>query len=309
MKKTALVIAMASVAGFANAETVEVKLPTFYGKLNVTQEFVQPENEGNFSRLESNASRLGLKGDFALNEDLTALYQAEYEIDVDGDGDAFKMRNTFIGAKGAFGQVQAGIFDTALKASQGNVDQFNDLPGDIKYIVSNSENREANAVRYSTPSLSGLVLTVDHINAENGDEAEGTTHNGLSLSAVYTRDSIYAAVAHDSEVEGEGISATRVTGQVTLDALTLGALWETEDDNGESAGGMMVSAALALNSKVALKGQYASSDIRAEGGEQITVGADYKVNKNAKTFAFATTMEADDTDSVQIYGAGVEYKF
>jgi len=309
MKKTALAIALASATTFANAaETVEVKLPTFYGKMNVTQEFVQQENDGSYSRLQSNASRLGLKGDFALTEEVKAFYQAEYQIDVDGDADdaeALTMRNTFVGAKGSFGSVQAGIFDTALKASQGKVDLFNDLPADIKVVVTNSDNREANAVRYSSPSLSGLVLTIDHINAE----AEGA-HNGLSLSAVYKRDSIYAAVAHDRHVEGEGVNVTRVTGQVSVDALTLGALWETEDDNGESADGFMVSAAFKVNGKVAVKGQFASSDIKAEGAEQITVGADYKLTKNAKTFAFATTGESDAEDSgMQVYGAGVEYKF
>lgn len=308
MKKTALAIALTSATAFANAQTVEVKLPTFYGKMNVTQEFVQQENDGSYSRLQSNASRLGLKGDFALNDELTAFYQAEYQIDVDGDADdakALTMRNTFVGAKGSFGKVQAGLFDTALKAAQGKVDQFNDLPGDIKNIVTNSENREANAVRYSTPSLSGLVLTVDHINAE-----EEGAHNGLSLSAVYSRDAIYAAVAHDSEVEGEGVSVTRVVGQVSLADLTLGALWETEDDNGESADGFMVSAALKATSKVALKAQLASSDIKAEGSEQMSLGADYKLAKNAKTFVFATMGENDAEDSgVQVYGAGVEYKF
>ena len=306
MKKTALFVAMAAATTFAQAETVEIPAPTFYGKMNVTQEFIQQEDAGNYSELNSNASRLGVKGNFALNDEITAFYQAEYQIDVDGDGDTFKKRNTFLGAKGSFGKVQAGIFDSALKASQKKVDVFNDLAADIKNYVTNSDNRPANVVRYQSPSLSGLVLTFDHINSE--DE---TVANSQSMSAAFTQDMVYVAVAHDIGVEGAGIDVTRVVGQLNLDGgIQLGALWETEDDNGESNDGMMVSAAVKAASKVTLKGQYASSDIKAEGATQITLGADYKLAKNAKVFGYVSDAETDaDSSGVQVFAVGAEYKF
>ena len=305
MKKTLMSVAIATAAVSAHAETVEIELPEFYGKINLTQEFVQQEDAGSYSELNSNASRLGLKGKSAITEDVTAIYQAEYEIDVDGDGDVFKQRNTFLGVKTAYGTVQAGVFDSALKASQGKVDVFNDLYGDIKNTVTNSENRVKNVVRYESPSLSGLVLTLDHINAE-----EEGAHNGLSASAVYKRDAIYVAYAYDSEVEGEGITAHRVTGQYKADTVTIGALWETEDNNGESNDGFMVSLAAPVSTAVALKAQYAASDIKVEGGTQITLGADYKLTKNAKTFVYGTNYEDDaDSSGMQVYGAGMELKF
>jgi len=307
MKKTALFVAMASAATFAQAETIEIKVPTFYGKINMSQEFIQQEDAGNYSELNSNASRLGIKGDFALTDEITAIYQAEYQIDTDGDaGETFSERNTFIGAKGSFGKVQAGIFDTALKASQGKVDQFNDLGADIKNYVTNSDNRPANIVRYQSPSLSGLVLTFDHINSE--DE---TVTNGQSISAVFSQDVVYAAVAYDIDVEGQGINTTRVTGQISLDGgIKLGALWESEDDNGESTDGMMVSAAIKTGSATTLKAQYASSDIKSEGATQIALGLDYKLAKNAKLFGYVSDAETDaDGSGEQIFGAGAEFKF
>ncbi|WP_369985413.1 porin [Thalassolituus sp.] len=320
MKKTALFVAMAAATTFAQAETVEIPAPTFYGKMNVTQEFVQQEDAGNYSELNSNASRLGVKGNFALNDEITAFYQAEFQIGVDGDqtdkvnidgetvkySSAFTKRNTFIGAKGSFGKVQAGIFDSALKASQKKVDVFNDLAADIKNYVTNSDNRPSNVVRYQSPSLSGLVLTFDHINSE--DE---TVANSQSMSAAFTQDMVYVAVAHDIGVEGAGIDVTRVVGQLNLDGgIQLGALWETEDDNGESNDGMMVSAAVKAASKVTLKGQYASSDIRSEGATQITLGADYKLAKNAKVFGYVSDAETDaDSSGVQVFAVGAEYKF
>ncbi|MEC7547970.1 MAG: porin [Pseudomonadota bacterium] len=306
MKKTALFVAMAAATTFAQAETVEIPAPTFYGKMNVTQEFIQQEDAGNYSELNSNASRLGVKGNFALNDEITAFYQAEYQIDVDGDsGSTFGKRNTFLGAKGSFGKVQAGIFDSALKASQKKVDVFNDLKADIKNYVTNSDNRPANVVRYQSPSLSGLVLTFDHINSE--DE---TVANSQSMSAAFTQDMVYVAVAHDIGVEGAGIDVTRVVGQLNLDGgIQLGALWETEDDNGESNDGMMLSAAVKAASKVTLKGQYASSDIKQEGATQITLGADYKLAKNAKVFAYASDVDTDENGGGQGFAVGAEYKF
>jgi predicted porin len=306
MKKTALFLAMASATAFVNAETVEIPVPTFYGKMNISQEFVQQEDAGSYSELNSNASRLGVKGNFELNEAITAFYQAEFQIDVDGDSDeTFGQRNTFLGAKGSFGKVQAGVFDSALKASQKKVDQFNDLQADIKNFVTRSDNRVKNVVRYQSPALAGVVLTFDHINSE--DE---TVANSQSMSAAFTQDMVYVAVAHDIGVEGAGIDVTRVVGQLNLDGgIQLGALWETEDDNGESNDGMMVSAAVKAASKVKLKAQYASSDIRAEGATQITLGADYKLAKNAKVFAYASDVDTDENGGGQVFAVGAEYKF
>ena len=306
MKKTALFLAMASATAFVNAETVEIPVPTFYGKMNVSQEFIQQEDAGSYSELNSNASRLGVKGNFELNEAITAFYQAEFQIDVDGDSDeTFGQRNTFIGAKGDFGKVQAGVFDSALKASQKKVDQFNDLQADIKNFVTRSDNRVKNVVRYQSPSLAGVVLTFDHINSE--DE---TVANSQSMSAAFTQDMVYVAVAHDIGVEGAGIDVTRVVGQLNLDGgIQLGALWETEDNNGESNDGMMVSAAVKAASKVKLKAQYASSDIKQEGASQITLGADYKLAKNAKVFAYASDVDTDENGGGRVLAVGAEYKF
>lgn len=313
MKKTALIVAMTA-ATAAQANTVEIPVPTFYGKMNVTQEFVQQEDAGNYSELNSNASRLGVKGDFAINDAITAFYKAEYQIDVDGDGDTFKKRNIFMGAKGSYGKVQAGLFDTALKVSQKKVDLFNDLSSDIKNVVTNSDNREANAVRYQSPSFSGLVLTFDHINGETAKDENGnevTPFNSQSISAAYTQDMVYVAVAQDIGVEGEGVDVTRVVGQLNLDGgIQLGALWEMEDDNGAKEEGMMVSAAFKAASKTTLKAQYASSDIKKEGATQVTLGADYKLAKNAKVFGYVSDTENDAKSSGEmVFAVGAEYKF
>jgi len=314
MKKIALSLAVtapfiAPLSALAETVKIEIEKPEFYGKINLAQEFVQQKDAGNIAQLNSNSSRLGVKGKIALDAGLTGIYQAEFEMYPD-DGEkntnqTFAQRNSFIGIEGGFGVVQAGIFDTPFKTAQNKIDLFNDLQGDMKNIVSNSENREKNSVQYTSPSVFGLVATVDHINSEDED-----VNNGLSASLAYTRGDIYVAYAYDTDVKTEGTEAQRVVGQYTVGSVQLGALWETYDNGADSNDGWLASAQVKVGSKTALKAQYGASDIKTEGGQTYSIGADYKLSKAAKTFAYITAEESDDESAdAQYYGVGLEYKF
>ena len=307
MKKTALSLAIAAVLpAFANAEKVEIELPKFYGKFNVS---IQNTQEGNasISEVVSNASRLGVKGKIDLKHGLQGIYQAEYEVQVDEgekNGQTFSQRNTFAGIKGDFGQVIVGQFDTPLKKAQAKIDLFNDLEGDIKSAITNSDNREKNSVQYNTPTIAGLVATVAHIASE--DE---TVNDGTSSSLTYSRNAFYAAVAYDTDVEADGIDATRLVAQYSVAGITLGGLWETQQQAGDNKDGWVYSAAYKLNSDVKLKAQYGESDIVNNDAKTYSLGVDYKLAEGAKAYAFATDEEFGDDSSKEYYGVGLEYKF
>ena len=186
MKKTALSLAIAAVLPtFAHAEKVEVEMPEFYGKVNVSVQNTQEEGKGSISELVSNASRLGVKGKIELKHGLEGIYKLEYETQVDdGDksGQTFAQRNIFAGIKGGFGQVIVGKFDTPFKKAQSKIDLFNDLEGDIKSVISSHDNRKSNTIQYSTPKMSGLVATVAHI----ASEVE-TVNDGTSSSLTFSQ--------------------------------------------------------------------------------------------------------------------------
>jgi predicted porin len=218
-------------------------LPKFYGKFNVSIQNTQ-EGDTSISEVVSNASRLGVKGKIDLKHGLQGIYQAEYEVQVDEgekDGQTFSQRNTFAGIKGDFGQVIVGQFDTPLKKAQAKIDLFNDLEGDIKSVITNSDNREKNSVQYNTPTIAGLVATVAHIASE--DE---TVNDGTSSSLTYTRNAFYAAVAYDTDVEANGIDVTRLVAQYSVAGITLGGLWETQQQAGDTKDGWVYSAAYKL---------------------------------------------------------------
>jgi len=307
MKKTALSLAIAAVLpAFANADKVEVELPKFYGKINVSVQNTQ-EGDTSISEVVSNASRLGVKGKIDLKHGLQGVYKAEYQTAVDdGDnsGQTFSQRNIFAGIKGDFGQVIVGNFDTPLKKAQKKIDLFNDLEGDIKSVITKSDNRTANTVQYNTPKMAGLAATVAHIASE--DE---TINDGTSSSLTYSRKKIYAAIAYDTDVEADGIDVTRVVGQYSIAGITLGGLWETQQQDGDNKDGWVYSAAYKLTSDIKLKAQYGESDIAKDDAKTYSLGVDYKLAKGAKAYAFATNEEFGDDSSNEYYGIGLEYKF
>ena len=309
MKKTALSLAIAAVLpAFANAEKVEVEMPEFYGKVNVSIQNTQEEGKGSISELVSNASRLGVKGKIELNHGLEGIYKLEYETQVDdGDkgGQTFAQRNIYAGIKGGFGQIIAGKFDTPFKKAQNKIDLFNDLEGDIKSAISAHDNRTANTVQYSTPKMSGLVATVAHIASE-----KETVNDGTSSSLTFTQKNVYAAIAYDTDVEAD-TDALRLVAQYSMADFTVGALWEQDNTEGSDNDkeGWVYSASYQLNSDIKLKAQYGESDIVKDNAETYSLGADYKLAKNAKAYAFVTDETFGDDTSNDYYGIGLEYKF
>ena len=108
--------------------------------------------EGSFTEVKSNASRIGFQGGYAIDENLKVIYKAEFEVDLDGDGDVWKARNQYVGLKGGFGEVLLGKNDSMLKQSQGKTDLFSDYNGDIKYLWG-GENRLKDTVTYKSPKF------------------------------------------------------------------------------------------------------------------------------------------------------------
>lgn len=308
--------------------------PTVYGKLNVSYEMVDVDyaydtaideddneflvdpNSADRYELLSNASRIGVKGDAAINDSLKAIYQIEWELAAD-EGDTFRSRDRFVGLSGGFGTVQAGKFDSPLKKSQGKVDQFNDLAGDVKYLIVGDE-RVDNIIQYSTPGMSGFQANLAFMPGEEFDQGQDDPKDGpadaFSASVTFATDMLYVALAQDLDVVTEAyfgvdsnfelfdtdsvpFDTTRLTGVLNLNALQLGAMFQTakisdEDVYGDvDQDGVLLSAAFKLNQLV-LKGQYGMSTLSDNDfdvdndAEQIAFGVDYLLSKQTTVFAY-----------------------
>ena len=302
---------------------------TIYGKVNVSA--VNADNSTDDAwKLNSNASRVGVKGKTELAEGIYAIYKAEFEVHVDdGDknGDTFSQRNIYLGLTGDFGTVLAGKHDTALKLAQKKVDLFNDLEGDIKTLMP-GETRASNILNYTSPKFADM-LSVSFgtvLGEQAGDSEQDGLFDSYSTAVNFEQGGLYLALAADQNVKSGSFEKVHVdilrgVAQYKVGGLQLGALVQTAE-NGDSsatayeADSWFVSAKYTLGA-YALKAQYGVTDANAAGVQQDvdswSLGLDYKLAKSTKVFGFYTSRNNDvalsAADEDNYFGLGMEHKF
>ncbi len=292
----------------------------FYGKLNVTLQN-SDEPRGEQVELQSNSSRVGVKGEEDLNGNLKAIYQLEWQVNIDAPSgeDNITARNQFVGLQGAFGTVKVGRHDTALKEAQGDFDLFNDLEGDISRSF-NGENRLKDYIGYTTPTFAdAFSATVNFFPGEDPASGNDGLADGTSLSLAYETDLIYAAVARDSDIDGEGVETTRVVGGYTFGAAQVMLLYQLTDAGTVDEHGFGGSIAWTFGDNT-VKLQYLSADIWQTDPQLdpldnlfeslFSVGLDHELGEATKAFAFYTTGDIGGTSESSNYAAiGIEHAF
>jgi len=279
-----------------------------YGKINVA---VVNSDSGSTDtwKLNSNASRIGLKGSSQISEGLSVFYKTEFEVCVDdGDckGNTLGQRNIFAGIKGQYGSLLAGKNDTPTKQAQKKIDLFNDSVGDIKKTFA-GENRMSNIIAYTTPKYGNFSASYAIMPSEAVD---GGLADSKSYSVNYKKDGLYVAVAADSNVKDADI--LRIVSEYKLDAWKLGFMYqdseELEDGVIMEKSGYFTSAAY-KSDNITYKAQYGNNENDTEGSDKTTLslGADFKLAKNTKSFVFFTDNES--SSSTKTFGLGLEHKF
>jgi len=301
-------------------DTVESDAVDFYGKLNISIQ-ASDENDEQFNELKSNASRVGVKGKYKLDTDygLTAIYKLEWQVNVDDDSkDTLTARNQWVGLKGGFGEVTVGRSDTTLKVSQGKFDLFNDYEGDLKHLFI-GENRVTDALTYKSPSYNNVKFLASYILSEDKNQSDPFSIGVQFGDGSLKKTNFFVSLAHDENMQGKSAiyQTTRLVGMYKIGALRLGGiLTESEISEGEFSGvsenGFAVNASYKLG-KVLAKVQYQEF----AGADAINIGADYKLGKNTKVFAWYTDREGLSFNGQTIkkategsyFAIGMEQKF
>ncbi|MBY6186226.1 porin [Marinobacter hydrocarbonoclasticus] len=285
-----------------------------YGRLNLTAQYADlgGDTSDGETRIASHSSRIGVKGSHEIADGLEAIYQAEFGLNVTG-GDVFSNRNQFIGLKGDFGMTTLGRRDTALKLSQGKVDQFNDFEGDLNALF-RGDNRAAQQVSYATPTIANLFRAEVTYVAEADDKQGGDS--GFSIAGMfgdanYKKQPFYAAVAYDSEVAGWDVMRITVGGKIA--GIELGAMYNDQEkvNSTESFDGFLVSAAYSIG-KTKLKAQFQDADGSnkfADSGSVYSVGAEYKLSQQMRLNGYYTGTSYDTEDNDSVFAVGVRYDF
>lgn len=331
MKKLLLATAVAALS----LNTVQAA-PTLYGKLNISLDQVSNKDftEDKVTEVNSNASRIGVKGEEKITDSLSAVYLAEWEVSGDDDVDTLKARNRFAGLKFAnVGTLKAGHYDSYFKtAAGGEQDIFNDLYADMKSAV-HGEERLKNVVGFETdPSLlGGLQFNImlqqgeGSASAYTEEERDGLG-DGVSTSVTYENDDMGLAVALAGNfgVPGDykalGLKdvesdAVRLTGSLDfsnmgMKGFVLGGMWQTAELSDSPSAATLATTKVGTDSDgnaVFAKPAAASAEESAWG-----VTASFKIPDTALTiqgqYLSSETEWDGGEDTIDIYGMVASYK-
>lgn len=247
MKKTALFTALIAAAGVA---TTAQAAPTVYGKIDTSLNFDldATDTKGKESTqmdLMSNATRIGVKGDVAINDDFKGIYKIELNGNLYNDesgANGISVGTRYLGLAGSFGEVKAGRFDTPMKEAKKDVDLAHNVAG----FESDNEVTGSKIVQYTTPNLGGVTAALAlvpragiavNVTSVGGKQVitpiDGRNENGdigVSASVAFEQDGIYVAAAYDT-----GVSKTYAQPVVAVIGAT-----ETDMDKVKSMGARLV---------------------------------------------------------------------
>jgi predicted porin len=302
--------------------------PTVYGQLNMSLDMVDIDNGSDQFEVNSNASRLGLKGEEALTSGYTAIYKAEFGVaaddgvststwnallldstgtpvsdgfgfyNIDGQSDSvLSSRDIYLGLKANWGTVKLGNYDSPLKSSQGGVDQFNDMTYTDLATVISGDNRMSNLIGYESPVIAdAITVKVALQPGEDTGTSDGLA-DVISASVAYEGNGLYLALAMD-QGDGQGVNAgtdrdtIRLTGTYTMDALQLGAMIQTSELSDGAVDNqeqaLLLSAAYTMGKNI-LKGQVISSTVEDMGPE------------DEETMMFAVGFDHNFTQTTKVY--------
>lgn len=251
MKKVLLAAAVASL-GLSAAHAA----PTLYGKFNVTLDQVDNNDfKGkDQTQLNSHASRIGVKGEEKITDNVGLIYQMEWTVATDGKGKDtdLSQRNRFVGLKFKdVGSLKVGKYDSYFKTAAGDSqDIFND---DVLLDITKTmygEERTDNVVGFETDKnllVPGLQFKVMAQMGEGSSSDYTTKENngfgsGVSTALSYENKDVGLALALAGNFGIAGTynaaglgkiesDAVRLTGSLDLskagvDGLVLGALYQ-----------------------------------------------------------------------------------
>ncbi len=278
----------------------------FYGKIDLQALYADADllryaDKG--WQIEAPFSRLGIKADQALTDDLKLIAVYEWQVnglDDSNKGHRFGSRNTYVGvASKTYGELIFGKNDSKFKKSEGKIDLFNETLADMAQLTPGQDRLE-NIVSYQSPKL-GLWQWSATYQTGASDETAGGYDWSLSYGdAAFKQAPFYLAYARANELNN--ISADRLLAHALLSESSLGTLsgglmWQHSEHQTKPLQGTAWLAELQLKrDAIAYKLQYMQDHSRtrhSEEGHSWSVGADYSLSKDLTAYLLATRLELE----------------
>ena len=271
MNKKLVAVAVAGLLAAPLAAQAQTANVTLYGRLNLTMEAVNgsavdpnlPAGSApvkrTIYRVNSNSSRLGVRGSESLGGGLSAIFQIESSVNGDSSGGVLATRETFVGLQGTWGTFKMGYF---LAPYDDIHPIFGNVPTLTTSILSTAalwaqgsqgtndggfDNRNPNSIRYDSPRIGGFtgsvqVSTLDAspenggglTNSSGGTPAQRSRHAYIgSTGGFYSNGPFQAGVAYEwrEKVRGPSLSdyAVSVAANWNFGPVKIGGVWERLD--------------------------------------------------------------------------------
>lgn len=226
MQKKLIALAIAGLSSTAFAQSNVV----IYGVADLGVESAsisnQAANMGNKTRVVSNSSHIGFKGEEDLGNGLKAIFQLETALSYGNNADTNggtngnaaaanfgASRDSYLGLSGAFGTVKAGTLTgpyraqgTALSFAPGasGVGYTGAIYGTINGIKTGTDDRSSNAIAYVSPTVNGFNATLMYAAAGNRNtDGAATSVNGKEwqLGLQYAIGGLTVGFAHVTKNE------------------------------------------------------------------------------------------------------------
>ena len=344
MKKLVLATAVAALS-----VTAAQAAPTVYGKVFLTLDLNDGDDDVTVvnhttgvstttssdwddtrSQLNSNASRIGIRGSEALTANTDLVYQLEYGVKVDDNTkeEQFKSRDTYLGlANKQYGTLLAG----RLKAIDGRVDYANVTEGGVmggdNVLASFDSPRANNTFAYIAPTYNDVTVSAMYVMDEN-NSTDTLKRDAFGLAAQYEPNAPYRAGVSYIQA-GDALKAVRLSGAYDLSpTYTIGALYQNTDyDSGDKENAFTLS----VSHKVAQTPwtTYGQVDLvdnlngaKDSEAQRVVIGGKYAYNRattghiygaylNKEVSEFNSTANKTTTTETSGFGigAGLEYKF
>jgi len=307
--------AIASIIAANSAYAIDTSADTvtIYGKMHVSVD-LSDKDDGSANSdgmsISSNSSRLGFKGDHAVNDDTSIIWKLETEIKPDEASGNLLSRNSYVGLKGEFGSVKVGHMDTPFKLVGSVWGVFGDTVGERRAILGASatngnklNQRAKNSLLYTNKfgnvTLSAMYATDAQDSAAG--KLDDTDNDMTSISVTYKEGPLMLAIAQEnwSMLETyDKVDGLRAAASYKLSDAKVGAIYEstsgtTAISDQWSRDVMGVNATYKMDA-LTFKAQYLQADdydgVADSGATKSAVGVFNKLDKQTQVYlAYAVT--------------------
>ena len=309
------IIALAIAAALA-APALALAEATVYGQANMSVDMVNDGNATSAStnQLNSNTSRLGLKGSEDVGGGLSAIWQMEALVGLDTGatttGQLFS-RNTFVGmSSAAMGTVIVGRNDTPYKTATRRLDLFGDGIADNRGNQSTGtfasgtmmggghDTRVSNALQYNSMNMGGFTIAASTVFGAETAAASTTKGTLISLAGMFEQGPIYATVAMQT------VKAGSAAGDLAAGANAFGLGAVDDKATAFKVGGSFSTDVFAVNAVVEKVKKTVAVTAVETSGTNLYLGGKFNIGSDAVKAAYtkrgATTNAVNDATQLSV---------